>query len=125
MLLAERMFTGWLREDVVSNLHIGTMFIPAPFWTGEKMTWETGVAVFLQWDYTCSSAAILLWATSQYLEATSSVGKSKGISLLETIGQALLHAVLAGPAAAAAFLLQERDTTLAAGFVESKGVKQQ
>ena len=124
MLLAEKMFKGWLREDIVPGLHIGTMLIPAPFWIETKMSWETAVAVFLQWDYTCSAAAIFIWSASQYLEAVS-VGKNEGTSVLETFGQAALHAILAGPAAAAAFLMQERDTTIAAGLVDRKGLKQQ
>ncbi|USW55110.1 hypothetical protein Slin15195_G084290 [Septoria linicola] len=124
MLLAEKMFTGWLREDVIPGLHIGTMLIPAPFWTGAKMPYETGVAVFLQWDYICSSAAIVIWAATQYLESVA-VSNRQGTGVIETFGQSGLVAVLAGPAAAAAFLLQERDTTLAVGLLEDKGLKQQ
>ncbi|KAF2210729.1 hypothetical protein CERZMDRAFT_99338 [Cercospora zeae-maydis SCOH1-5] len=124
MLLAENMFTGWLREDVLPGLHIGTMFIPAPFWTRTQMSFETAVAVFLQWDYTCSAGAIVIWAMCQWLEAVS-LSKSDGTRVLETLGQSVLVALLAGPAAAAAFLLQERDTALASGLLEGKSVKQQ
>ncbi|CAK1359922.1 hypothetical protein CB0940_06045 [Cercospora beticola] len=124
MLFAEKLFAGWLRDDVLPGLHVGTMFIPAPFWTRTNMSFETAVAVFLQWDYTCSAGAIVIWAASQWLE-TVSVSKTDGTRVVETLGQSVLVALLAGPAAAAAFLLQERDTALAAGLLEGKGPKQQ
>ena len=71
MLLAPKLFAGWLRDEVLPDLHVGTIYIPAPFWTGASMSLETGVAVFLQWDYTCSAAAIVIWAACQWLEAVS------------------------------------------------------
>ncbi|KXT17457.1 hypothetical protein AC579_5715 [Pseudocercospora musae] len=112
-LLAFHMFPGWLKQVVVIELDPKTVLVPAPFWSPEvvsKVPFATGVAIFLQWDYLCSSTAIVMWATSLYIESTSlSFGDS---STLATLGQAILVAVLAGPGAAAAFLMQERDVTL-------------
>ncbi|EME85969.1 uncharacterized protein MYCFIDRAFT_81928 [Pseudocercospora fijiensis CIRAD86] len=112
-LLAFQMFPGWLKQVVVIELDPKTVLIPVPFWSSEvvsKVPFATGVAIFLQWDYLCSSAATVIWATSLYLESTSlSLGDS---STLATLGKAILVAVLAGPGAAAAFLMQERDATL-------------
>ncbi|KAF7190197.1 Citreoviridin biosynthesis protein D [Pseudocercospora fuligena] len=112
-LLAFQMFPGWLKQVVVIELDPKTVLVPVPFWSQEvvsKVPFATGVAIFLQWDYLCSSTAIVIWATSLYLESTwLSLGDS---STLRTLGQAILVAVLAGPGAAAAFLMQERDATL-------------
>ncbi|KXT07155.1 hypothetical protein AC578_2499 [Pseudocercospora eumusae] len=112
-LLAFQMFPGWLKQVVVIELDPKTVLIPVPFWSPEvvsKVPFATGVAIFLQWDYLCSSAAIVIWATSLYLECTSlNLGDS---STLAALGKAVLVAVLAGPGAAAAFLMQEREATL-------------
>lgn len=114
-LLAAEMFPGWVKEDVTSALDPKTVLLPVPFWSEDviaKVDFETGVAVFLQWDYLCSSAAIVIWAAALYAEAASARTVKASQGYLEMIGQTLMVAVLAGPGAAAAFLMQERDAIL-------------
>lgn len=112
-LLAPQIFPGWLKQVVVIELDPKSVLVPVPFWSEEvvsKVPFSTGVAIFLQWDYLCSSAAVVIWSLSLYLEANSlSLSKSSSISKL---GQASMVAVVAGPGAAAAFLMQERDSIL-------------
>ncbi|KJY00332.1 hypothetical protein TI39_contig336g00063 [Zymoseptoria brevis] len=116
-LLSGHLASGWLKEDVVAVLDARTVLIPTQFYPEsvvQKVPFETGVAIFLQWDYLCSSAAIVIWAATLSAEAISASKKKSGGSVLETYAQAGLVSILAGPGAAAAFLLQERDAVLAA-----------
>ncbi|KAF2162078.1 hypothetical protein M409DRAFT_27456 [Zasmidium cellare ATCC 36951] len=110
-LLAPEMFPGWLDPAVSKALDPATVLIPTPFWSEavvQKVDFETGVAVFLQWDYLCSAAAIVVWATAMYLEAVAG-NKAVKKGGLELVVQTLGVGVLAGPGAAAAFLMLERD----------------
>lgn len=119
-LLAPQMFSGWLKEEVTAALDPKTVLVPVPFWSEavvKKVDFETGVAIFLQWDYLCSSAAIFVWAVGTYVE-TNTVKKAK--AGLEMVVQTLGVALLAGPAAAAAFLMMERDEILSTATSEEK-----
>lgn len=114
-LLAPEMFPGWLNPAVSKALDPATVLIPTPFWSEavvQKVDFETGVAVFLQWDYLCSSAAIVVWATAMYIEATGKVANKALKGGFEMMVQTMAVGVLAGPAAAAAFLMLERDGVL-------------
>jgi hypothetical protein len=124
LLFADHLVPGWLHADVTAQLDIKTILVPAPFWLDDVMSYETGVAVFLQWDYLLSSSGIVIWAASLYLEAHSLRKNASARAALETFAQSTLVALLAGPAAAAAFLMLERDAALDAAAGQ-KVIKQQ
>jgi hypothetical protein len=77
---------------------------------GRRVDFATGVATFLQWDNICAASAIFIWAATLYLES-STKRSGKGLSL-NVLLQAVGLTALAGPAAGAAFFLQERDDVL-------------
>ncbi|KAK4505864.1 hypothetical protein PRZ48_003829 [Zasmidium cellare] len=111
-LLAPEMFPGWLDPAVSKALDPKTVLVPTPFWSEavvKKVDFTTGVAVFLQWDYLCSAAAIVVWATAMYVEAVGKVGGKAVKGGLEMVVQTVAVGVLAGPGAAAAFLMLERE----------------
>lgn len=117
-ILAPEMFPGWLDPAVSKALDPSVVLIPTPFWSEavvSKVDFETGVAVFLQWDYLCSAAAIVVWAAAMYVEAAGKVKGGKGV--LEVVVQTVAVGTLAGPAAAAAFLMLERDGVVAESVV--------
>lgn len=126
-LIAEQLASGWIKEEVSAALTFSTIVAPAPFWSEAvvgKVAWEDGVAIFLQWDYLCSAAAIFVWAASMFVEARSLGPDATGSSVVEVFGQSALASVLAGPAAGGAYLLSERDAVLAAraGLSEKKAL---
>lgn len=115
--LADRLSSGWIKDDVLAALRFQDIVTPAPFWSAEvvgKVAWEDGVAIFLQWDYLCSAAAIFIWAAGIFVEARNLGPDATGSSRLEVFAQSLLVTVLAGPAAGGAYLLLERDAVLLA-----------
>jgi hypothetical protein len=116
-LLSPYLAANWLEDGVLAALDLKTVLIPLPFWSESivpKVSFAQGVAIFLQWDYLCASIAIVIWAAALSAEAITATRRLNGASVLETYGQAAGVAILAGPGAAAAFLLQERDAILAA-----------
>jgi hypothetical protein len=116
-LLAPHLAAGWMKDSVVAALDVKTVLVPTPFWSEslvKRVPFETGVAIFLQWDYICSSSAIVIWAATLSAEAISASKKTTRGSILETYAQAIIVTVLAGPGAAAAFLMQEREAALTA-----------
>lgn len=124
-LVADQLASGWIKDEVSAALKFGTIVAPAPFWSEAvvgKVAWEDGVAIFLQWDYLCSAAAIFVWAATMFVEARSLGPDATGSGALEVFGQSALVTVLAGPAAGGAYLLSERDAVLAArsGLSEKK-----
>ena len=107
ILLSQYWTPGWIRSEVTSALNIWDFFVPYPYWLDavpRKVPFDLGVATFLQWDNLCAASAILVWAASLYLETGNTNGEKIG-----TFVQAMGMAVLAGPGAAAAFLMLERD----------------
>lgn len=115
--LAEDLASGWLKDEILAAISFKDIVVPAPFWSAEivgKVAWEDGVAIFLQWDYLCATAAIFIWAASMFVEARSLSSDATGSSVLEVFAQSILVTVLAGPAAGGAFLLSERDAVLVA-----------
>ncbi|GIZ48221.1 hypothetical protein CKM354_001128900 [Cercospora kikuchii] len=125
MMFGGHIFPTWVREEVLSEISVSTMFVPAPFWTGEEVSFVKGVAMFVQWDYLCSAGAMVIWAASQYWEATAIRKDRPSVRVAETLAQSVVMALVAGPGAAAAFLIQERDTVLATGVSEGRHVKEQ
>ncbi|CAK4032124.1 hypothetical protein AC579_5715 [Lecanosticta acicola] len=118
-LLAPQSFPGWLNDGTVTALNPWKVLAPVPFWSEsvvQKVDLETGVAIFLQWDWMCSSAAIMIWAAALYSEISAKTSRSG----LEMLGQSLVFAILAGPGAAAAFLMQEREAALQAEEASEK-----
>lgn len=119
-LLAPEMFPGWLDPAVSKALDPKTVLIPTPFWSEavvQKVDFQTGVAVFLQWDYLCSAAGIVVWATAMYIEAAGKVGNKAVKGGFEMAVQTVAVGILAGPGAAAAFLMLEKDAVVAEGVV--------
>ncbi|PPJ60663.1 hypothetical protein CBER1_11234 [Cercospora berteroae] len=64
MMFGGHIFPTWVREEVLSEISVSTMFVPGPFWTGEEVSFVKGVAMFVQWDYLCSAGAMVIWAIS-------------------------------------------------------------
>ena len=94
-------------------MNIWDFYVPYPYWLDvvpRQVPFDVGVAIFLQWDNLCSASAIVVWVGALYLEA----GR-RGEGKVGTFVQAVGVVVLAGPGAAAAFLMLERD-----GNVEGK-----
>lgn len=116
------MFPGWLNKNVTAALDPNAVLVPVPFWSADvvkKVDMVTGVAVFLQWDYMCSSAAIVIWAAALYSEVSARASRNT----IELAGQCLLIGVLAGPGAVAAFLIQEREAVLQSGEALEKKIQ--
>ncbi|EME50416.1 hypothetical protein DOTSEDRAFT_69071 [Dothistroma septosporum NZE10] len=118
VLLSQYWTPHWLKDEITQALNIWDFFVPYPYWLDavpRQVPFELGVATFLQWDNLCSATAIVVWAASLYLESGKGDGKPG------TFVQAVGVGVLAGPGAAAAFLMLERDGSLERdAFVQGK-----
>ncbi|KAK4634311.1 Terpene cyclase [Fulvia fulva] len=119
ILLAPYLTPLWVKDEVTAALNIYDFYVPYPYWLDavpRQVSFDLGVATFLQWDNLCSASAICVWAAALYVE---SGGKGRIGAFVQAGGVALL----AGPGAAAAFLMLERDAAVAAPVVEG-GKKQ-
>lgn len=127
ILIAHEWIPGWIKEDIVAGLDIPALLSPIPFWSHHfsatgiaKVDFVTGVAIFLQWDNICAASAITVWAAALYVEGVRGDRKVSHVEVVNVIAQALGTAALAGPVAAAAGLLIERDEIVVARWREAK-----
>lgn len=117
LLMSYRM-PAWLASGVAKGVEARGLFIPTPFWTSNppKITsFAEGVSIFLQWDEMLTATAITFWAFVVYLEGTRHAPGLGWWEVLKVSAQGLGYSVIAGPAAAAVFFIQERDINVFSG----------
>lgn len=95
-----------------SHLSFANLFLPPDFRIATLVSSiNEGALLFFQWDEAVSCASVLLWAFALHRQA--------GVAhLSRTVVRTVFLGVIAGPAAAACFMIKERDNLVLSQKVE-------
>lgn len=99
-----------IHADPSATCNEKSVIVPRLFWGAEKVTSvEQGVLHFLQWDYTISAVAILIWCVALFCHHSAAMRRNTWAGDLRLLLRVLALAAGFGPCSAAVVLYYQAE----------------